>query len=157
MYRDLWAFDSYNWFKYWHSAAGPAADDCQLFSHVLTHLNYYIYIYNIKPKLSVSFHSQGMILNGFWKNHFSEYVCGTWDPPPFMEKSILNLQFDYLKISLMDYLRERKKILEGMQSKSLEGTYGDRNWGSPRNPTYGGWWSKLKSLVVIEYWSKKFC
>ena len=34
---------SYNRFKYWHSSAAPAAD-CQLFSHVQSHLNYYIYI-----------------------------------------------------------------------------------------------------------------
>ena len=34
---------SYNRFKYWHSSAAPAAD-CQLFSHVQSHLIYYIYI-----------------------------------------------------------------------------------------------------------------
>ena len=34
---------SYNRFKYWHSSAAPAAD-YQLFSHVQSHLNYYIYI-----------------------------------------------------------------------------------------------------------------
>ena len=34
---------SYNWFKFCHSSAAPAAD-CQLFSHVQSHLNYYIYI-----------------------------------------------------------------------------------------------------------------
>ena len=36
----------------------------------------------------------------FKKNHLSEFVCGTQDPPPFMEKSILNFHFDYLIISL---------------------------------------------------------
>ena len=41
-----------------------------------------------------------MILNGFSKTHFSEYVCGTRDPPPFKEKSILNFHFDYWIISL---------------------------------------------------------
>ena len=34
------------------------------------------------------------------KNNFSEYVCGTRDPPPFMEKSILKFHFDYLNPSL---------------------------------------------------------
>ena len=46
------------------------------------------------------FNSQGMILNGLQKNHFSEQVCGTRDPPPFMEKTILNFHFDYLNTSL---------------------------------------------------------
>ena len=32
----------------------------------------------------------------FKKNHFSEHICGTRDPPPFMEKSILNFHVDYL-------------------------------------------------------------
>ena len=36
----------------------------------------------------------------FKKNYFSEKVCGTRDPPPFMEKSILNFHFDYLHPSL---------------------------------------------------------
>ena len=32
---------------------------------------------------------------------FSEYVCGTRDPPPpFMEKTILNFHIDYMIISL---------------------------------------------------------
>ena len=33
----------------------------------------------------------------FFLNHFSEKVCWTQDPPPFMEKTILNFHFDYLK------------------------------------------------------------
>ena len=34
---------SFNWSKYWRSSA-PPAPDCQLFSHVHSHINYYLYI-----------------------------------------------------------------------------------------------------------------
>ena len=35
------------------------------------------------------------------KNHFSEYVYGTPDPPSFMEKTILNFHSDYWNPSLI--------------------------------------------------------
>ena len=44
------------------------------------------------------FHSQGMVLNGFKKIIFQNVELE--NPPPFMEKSILNFHFDYLHPSL---------------------------------------------------------
>ena len=56
--------------------------------------------YKAQTKCKTRFHSQGMILNGFYKNHFSKQVCGTRDPletpPPFMANAILNFHFDFL-------------------------------------------------------------
>ena len=52
-----------------------------------------------------------MILNGFQKNHFSEQVCGTRDPPPFMEKTILYFHFDNLTTPLnYDHCVEKAEI-----------------------------------------------
>ena len=60
---------SYNWFKIdIHQQLRPlTANYLAMFKVTSTT------IHNIKPKLSAKrFHSQGMILNGFQKNHFSE-------------------------------------------------------------------------------------
>ena len=43
-----------------------------------------------------------MILNGFQKIIFQNRYVELETPPPFMEKNILNLRFDYLQISLMN-------------------------------------------------------
>ena len=58
--------------------------------------------YKAQTKCKTRSHSQGMILSVFLKNHFSEQVCGTRDPPlpPSLKKTILNFRFDYWNSSL---------------------------------------------------------
>ena len=55
----------------------------------------------------------------FKKNHCSEYVCGTRDSLPFMEKlkTILNFHFDYLTTSLSDVYRFWVTIRKKRSSK----------------------------------------
>ena len=48
-----------------------------------------------------TFSQSGNDSKWFLKKYFSEYVNGTQDPPPFMEKSILNFHFDCLHPSPM--------------------------------------------------------
>ena len=46
-----------------------------------------------------TFSESGNDSKWFLKNHFSDYVCWTRDPSPFIEKVIFNFHFDYLTIS----------------------------------------------------------
>ena len=102
--RNIIFKSSYNWLKNWHSSAAPAAD-CQLFSHVHGHLNYYLYI--IKPKLSETLCvSLGLLKNLEFEENSIEFqrisfadvqnpsilsstFCGTISKQPWLHKRIL--------------------------------------------------------------------
>ena len=46
----------------------------------------------------IRFDSQGMILNGIKKSHFSRYINGTWDPPP-----LSRFKFPFLFLEFFPY------------------------------------------------------
>ena len=98
---------SYNWFKIdIHQQLRPlTANYLAMFKVTSTT----IYTkYETQTKCKTRFNSQGMILNGFQKNHFSEQVCGTRDPletPPLMANTILNFHFDYRHTSLTKFTK----------------------------------------------------
>merc|ERR1712209_68790 len=80
------------------------AADCQLFSHVQSHFNYYIYIIYSPNKVQNTFSQSGNDSKWFLKKSF--FKIGMWhlrpprDPPPFMANAILNFHFDYWHTSL---------------------------------------------------------
>ena len=72
----------------------------------------------------------------FSKYHFSEYVCGTRDPPPFMAKNILNFHFDYLIIRLRQFTFLTEDFMSGRQENNK--TWGlllkDLKWPAGKKP-----------------------
>ena len=61
------------------------------------------------------FYSQGMILNGLWKNDFSKYVDGTRGPP----NAILNFHFFSLSLMTMTRFQMVLKSLSWSVRKKL--------------------------------------